>query len=96
MEEKISTASVMIPMENVALNSEITNSFRKFEGPLMPPLIPAGTNKGQPFDMNKIFQTFDELQKKTKLLASDNNNLLPHPTLIPLLPRRSNQYDFTH
>ena len=89
--EKVNTSEML---EHIQTKTKIINPLLPLEGSLLPlPIIPPGDNKGQPFDMNKILQTFDELKKRNDIIASNHDNILPHPTLIQLPglpPRRSN------
>ena len=81
----------MIPMDNLSSKPKLSDAFLSLGSSMVPPIIPAGKHKGQPFDMSKILQTFDELKKRSNILTpSEHNNVLlsyppqlPHENLLP-------------
>ena len=95
----------MIPLDDLSSKPKLSDAFLSLGSSMVPPIIPAGKHKGQPFDMSNILQTFDELKKRSNILTpSDHNNILlsypPHENLLPkskisdlllsLPPRRTN------
>ena len=79
----------LIPLKDLSAKSILSDKVLSLGSSMVPPIIPVGKNKGQPFDMNKILETFDELKKRSNILSTSDHNFL-YPPQLPsenLLPK---------